>query len=164
MDYIYVGKFNGTHGLKGEIKFVTNFKYIDRILAEGFNYYIGSNKNKENLLSYRNHNGIYLMKYKNLEDIDLIKKYVNEKVYVLKDDLNLNNTEHVIEDYLNLECFYKEKSIGIVEDVIDAGNGNYILQVVRDKETLIPLNDHFIDKIDKNIIYIKNGEGLIDEN
>lgn len=81
--YVYVGKFLGTHGLKGEIKLKSNFEYIDRILKKGFNFYIGDNKNKEIFSNYRIHKGNYLVVFKGLEDINLIEKYINKKVYVL---------------------------------------------------------------------------------
>ena len=44
MEYIYVGQINGTHGLKGELKLKSNFKYKDKILKENFNFYIGKEK------------------------------------------------------------------------------------------------------------------------
>lgn len=165
MNYIYVGKFFGTHGLKGEIKLNTKFTYIDKILKEGFNFYIGEKKEKEELKGFRYHKNNYLMLFKDKEDINLIEKYKNNKVYVLKEDLNLKENEFVIEDYINLNCYYNNEQIGKINDVVDTGNGNYIFVINGKQEILIPMNNNFIEKIDKDkqSIYFKNVEGLINE-
>ena len=55
MEYIYVGQINGTHGLKGELKLKSNFKYKDKILKENFNFYIGKEKKHEVLKKSRTH-------------------------------------------------------------------------------------------------------------
>lgn len=164
MDYVYIGKLFGTHGLKGEIKLNTNFEYINKVLKEGFNLYIGNNKNKEILESYRYHNKNYLIKFKNINDIEEVKKYVNNKVYVLKSDLELKENEFVIEDYLELNCYFNNNKFGKIIDVIDTGNKNYVFVIKDKKEILIPYNKEFIEKITDKDIYFKNVEGLIDEN
>lgn len=164
MDYIYVGKFFGTHALKGEIKFNTKFLYLDKILKPGFNFYIGVSKEKEVLKSFRFHKNNYLMLFDGLEDINLIEKYINKKVYILRDDLKLNNGEMLLEDYINLNCYFNDKCFGVISDVVDTGNGNYIFVINNKTETLIPINNNFIDRVDGNKIYFKNVEGLIDEN
>ena len=32
--YVYIGKLNGAHGLKGELKFKSDFLYLDRVLKK----------------------------------------------------------------------------------------------------------------------------------
>ena len=39
MDYIYIGKIVNTHGIKGEVRILSDFKYKDRIFKNGFNMY-----------------------------------------------------------------------------------------------------------------------------
>ena len=63
MNYVYIGKFIGTHGLKGELKLKSSFLYIDKVLKKGFCFYIGSTKNKVYLSNYRYHNGCYLIAF-----------------------------------------------------------------------------------------------------
>ncbi len=165
MNYVYVGKFVGTHGLKGELKLKSSFLYKDKILVSGFCFYIGESKDKVKLVKYRFHNGIYLMTFDNLLDINLVEKYKSADVYVLRDDLSLNDNEFVFEDYIGLKCYFNDLYLGIVNDIIDGGNGNYIIQIIGDKEVLIPLNDNFIDKVMLNDkIVFKEVEGLINAN
>ena len=163
MDYVYVGKFAGCHALKGEIKLKTDFEYLDKILVKDFNFYIGKDKNKEVLVNNRYHNGYYLMLFKDLDSIDKVSKYINQKVYVLKDDLNLDENELVYEDYIGLSCYYNNKLFGEINDIVCYGGGNYVFSIKSDKEILIPFNKHFIDKVTSKEIYFKNLEGFFDE-
>ena len=41
MKYIYIGKIVNTHGLKGEIRILSDFKYKDLIFKDNFKIYIG---------------------------------------------------------------------------------------------------------------------------
>ena len=163
MKYIYVGKFAGCHALKGEIKFKTDFEYLEKILIKDFAYYIGKEKNKEVLINNRYHNGYYLMLFKNLDSIEKVEKYINQKVYVLKDDLKLDKDEFLYEDYIGLSCYYDNKVFGEVEDIVCYGGGNYVFLIKGTKEILIPFNKHFIDKVTSDDIYFKNLEGFFDE-
>ncbi len=165
MNYVYVGKFVGTHGLKGELKLKSSFLYKDKILTSGFCFYIGDFKDKIKLVKYRFHNGVYLLTFDDLFDINLVEKYKSDDVYVLRDDLSLADNEFVFEDYIGLKCYYNDLYLGNVNDIIDGGNGNYIIQIIGDKEVLIPLNDEFISKVILNDrIVFKEVEGLINAN
>ena len=145
MNYVYVGKFVGTHGLKGELKLKSSFLYKDKMLKEGFCFYLGSIKKKVSLLNYRYHNGLYLLTFEGLLDINLVEDLKSEDVYVIRDDLGLNDGEYVFEDYIDLDSYDGDTFLG--------------------KEILIPLNDKFIDKVilGDRIIF-KEVEGLVDAN
>ena len=165
MSYVYVGRLLGTHGIKGELKLKSSFKYLDRILAEDFCLYIGSSKTKVFLHSYRYHNGLYLLSFRDYLDINLVADFKNKDIYVLREDLNLN-LEYVNEDYIGLDCYYKDSYIGKVIDIVDCGGNNNVFYIRNDsKEVLIPLNDKFVDKVLLNDrIIFKEVEGLLDAN
>lgn len=40
-EYIKVGKIINTHGIKGELRILSNFQYKDRILKPNITLYIG---------------------------------------------------------------------------------------------------------------------------
>lgn len=164
MNYIYIGKLEGTHGLKGEIKFKTDFKYLSKVLQKDFAFFLGNTKDKLLLASYRPFKNGFLLLFQGFNDIDLIKKYINKKVYVLKTALNLKDNEYVLEDFLNKEAFFQDKYLGKIIKITDEGSNNYIVYIQAKKEILIPFNNHFLDKITDDKIYFKNVEGLIDEN
>ena len=163
MEYIYIGKFLGTHGLKGEIKFKSNFEYLTRVLKEDFPLYIGDNKKCEHIISFRPHKDYYLITLKDYNDIDLVSVYVNKEVYVSKDDLNLNTNEYVMEDFIDKKVFFGDVCLGVITSIEDYGSSNYVMKILGDSELLVPYNDNFIDRVSDNI-YLKNVEGFIDEN
>ena len=41
MKYVYLGKIANTHGIKGELRILSNFKYKSRVFNKGFKVYIG---------------------------------------------------------------------------------------------------------------------------
>ena len=53
MDYIRLGKIVNTHGIKGEIRIISDFKFKDRVFKKGIPIYIGKLKTKEIINSYR---------------------------------------------------------------------------------------------------------------
>ena len=44
MKYVLIGKLVNTHGLKGEVRILSNFKYKDRVFVPGMKIYIGKDK------------------------------------------------------------------------------------------------------------------------
>ena len=165
MEYVYVGKINRTHGLKGELKLKSNFLYKEKILTKGFNFYVGENKKHVILTKSRHHNEIELLTFQDLEDINLVEDLKNNKLYINKEDLKLEDNEYVFEDYLNLDCYFNDENIGKITDIINCGSNNYVFYITGKKEILIPVNDKFIDKVIlKDRIIFKEVEGLIDAN
>ena len=165
MEYVFVGKLMGTHALKGELKLKSTFSYLDKVLKEGFTFYIGDEKKKVDFLRYRYHNGIYLITFAGYEDINLVEDFKSKNIYVNKSDLSLNENEYVFEDYIGLVAYFDNNSIGTISNIIDCGNGNYVFLIKGVKEVLIPINDIFIDKVilGDRIIF-KDEEGLLDAN
>ena len=44
MEYVYIGKLVNPHGIKGEVKLLSNFEYKDKAFVVGMNFYIGEDK------------------------------------------------------------------------------------------------------------------------
>ena len=44
MKYVLIGKLVNTHGLKGEVRILSNFKYKDKVFIPGMKIYIGRDK------------------------------------------------------------------------------------------------------------------------
>lgn len=165
MKYIYVGKLQGTHGLLGELKLKSCFKYSDKIFVKDFIFYVGNDKKKVLLSKVRRNNDKYLISFKDYCDIDAVQVFKNNKLYINRDDLKLSDCEYVFEDYMDLDCYYDDKMFGRVVDIVNCGFDNYVFLIKGFKEVLIPVNDNFIDRVikDDKIIFKNVGE-LIDAN
>lgn len=44
MQYLYIGKLVNTHGIKGEVRLISNFKHKSKVFVPGFKFYVGKEK------------------------------------------------------------------------------------------------------------------------
>ena len=156
MNYICIGKIVNTHALKGEVRIISNFEYKSRIFIKDFNLYIGNDKTKLIIESYRVHKNFDMVKFIGIDNINDVLKYKGSLVYINSDDLVLNNDELLEEELLNMNVYNNDKLIGNISEYrVDNGN-----KMIRVNNRLIPFNKDFIIKIDKDkhIIYMKNIE------
>ena len=40
MDLIYIGKLVNTHGIKGEVRILSNFRHIDKVFIKDMKFYV----------------------------------------------------------------------------------------------------------------------------
>ena len=159
MEYVCIGKLVNTHGIKGEVKLLSNFEYKDKAFVVGMNFYIGEDKEKVTVNSYRHHKVFDMVTFKEYNYINDVLKFKGKLVYVLKPDLALDNNSILDRDYIGMNAYYEGMLIGKVKDIID--NNGYKLFVVNNK--YIPFNKEFIKLVSKkdNKIEFKNVSGLI---
>ena len=157
MNKILVGKVVNTHGIKGEIRIRSNFKYKDRVFVVG--NYINILDKDYKITSYRYHKVFDMVKLEGFNNINDVLFMIGNNVYFDEDKLNLDSNEVLDDDLVN----YKVKSnnmTGTIKEIMDI-NGNRVIRVELDREYLIPYNDEFvkINSKDKEI-EIKIIEGM----
>jgi 16S rRNA processing protein RimM len=167
MELIKIGKALKTHGYKGHLRifidefYMDDFEEMKVIFIDGLPYFILSkdiNSDTQAIIS--------------LEEIDS-----KEKAFLLQGK-DIFAKEEDLEDILEEDPFSeivgfiiedrKAGTIGKVEAVIEMPQ-QHLAQVLREvsgkqKEVLIPLNEAYIEKIDKkkNILYIDLPEGFLE--
>ena len=164
MKYVLVGRLVNTHGLKGEVRILSSFKYKDRVFKKGMNIYIGKDKVSEEITSYRFHKIFDMITMKGYNDIDQVLKYKGDYVFVNKEDIVLNENEYLDEDIIGLNVYVDDRLLGIVNR-IEKHSVNEILVVKNDeKNYLVPYNFDIILSIDleKREMRVKNIVGLFD--
>lgn len=151
MKYIFIGRIVNTHALKGEVRIVSDFEFKDRIFKENTLLYIGENKDKEIIETYRKHKQFDMVKFKGIDYINDVLKYKGSKVYIDESILNLKDDEILISELINMDVYNDNKYVGKITEY-RSDNGNNMLRV---NNKLIPYNKDFITKIDKEnkIIY-----------
>ena len=161
-DYIYVGKIVSTHGIKGELKILSDEDLVDKIFKVHNNLYIGDDYKKEEILTHRIHKNYNLITLKGYEDINLVNDFLKKKVYININEIELNDKEYLLYQLLDCKIMENNKVYGNVFQVEKGKKTNYV-KVKYNQEYLIPLIDEYIDSIDiKNkIIYTKNVDNLI---
>ena len=145
MEYIFIGRIVNTHALKGEVRIVSDFEFKDRIFKENTLLYIGENKDKEIIETYRKHKQFDMVKFKGIDYINDVLKYKGSKVYIDESILNLKDDEILISELINMDVYNDNKYVGRITEY-RSDNGNNMLRV---NNKLIPYNKDFITKIDK---------------
>jgi len=164
MKYVLIGKIVNTHGLKGEIRILTEFRYKEKVFVPNMKVYIGSSKTEETINTYRHHKIFEMITLKGYNDINEILKYKGDYLFINRDDLKLGPNEFLDEEIINLSVYADNKLIGIVKK-IDKHSKNELLVVKNhEKDYLIPYNFDIILSINikEKRIDIQNIKGLID--
>ena len=117
MEYVYIGKIVNTHGIKGEVRILSKFRYKSKVLTKHFKIYIGKNKKEEIINSYRPHKQFDMITIEGITDINDVLKYKGKPVYIKREDLNLGNDEYLDEDLIGLNVIMNNKVMGKVERI-----------------------------------------------
>lgn len=161
MKYTLIGKLVNTHGLNGEVRILSDFKYKGKVFIPGMKIYIGKDKICEEINTYRHHKIFEMITMKGYTDINQVLKYKGDYVFVNKEDIKLSENEYLDEDIVGLDVYVNDKCLGKVRK-IENHNGNEILVVNGEKNYLIPYNFDIILSInlEKKAIIIQDIPGL----
>lgn len=162
MDYLYVGKIVNTHGIKGELRILSNFERKELIFKKDFTIYVGENHEALKITNYRHHKEFEMITIDGYDNINQVLRFLKLSVYVRKEDLHLEEKEYLIQELVGLDIYYNGERIGKVEEIV-YNNSNILLSIKATKHFYIPHNDNFIKKVDLNnkSIIVDNIEGLI---
>ncbi len=149
MDDIYVGKIVSTHGIKGELRIISDFEYKDRVFVVGNKLIIN---NKEYIIrSYRHHKNFEMVTLNDYSDINQVLFLLRSKVYFKKDNLKLEDNEILDSELMTYKVLTNTKKEGIIKEIFYASPTNKVIRIEVDKEYLIPYSLIKIDKKNKTI-------------
>ena len=163
-EYVYIGKIVNTHGIKGELRLLSDFKYKDRVFLEGRRIYIGEAKTEEVISSYRHHKVFDMITLKGYTNINEVLKYLKQEVYVKRYDLSLDTDDYLDSDLIGLNVLLDNGEKGTVLAITNNGGSNKTLELlINGKKVMVPYHKDFIKKIslDEKLIELNTIEGLI---
>ena len=163
MKYVIIGKIVNTHGIKGEVRILSDFPYKSKVFKTGMKIYIGKSKEEKEITTYRPHKKFDMIKMNDLDNINDVLKYKGQYVFINKSNLVLGNSEYLDEDLIGKDIIMNEKNIGKVKKVLRYNKNNLFLVNNTQKDVYIPYNFDIIENIDleNNQITIKELEGLL---
>jgi len=163
-DWIYIGKIVNTHGIKGELRILSDFEKKEIVFQKGFQIYIGKEKRIEKIASYRHHKNFEMICYENISNINEVINDKNKNVYIRRQDLKMSEGEYLTTDLIDFEVWDNEKNIGKISDIV-YNKASILLKVngKNNKSFYIPKNEVFIKNIDFHLkrINTQNTKGLI---
>ena len=160
MELIYIGKIVNTHGLKGEMRIISDFKYKSDVFKINNELYVNNNKNIIN--SYRKHKIFDMVTLSNINTIDDALELKGTNVYINKENYTFSG--YLDEELIGLDVYYNEIYKGKITDIYKTStNDLFVIEGI--KRHMVPNIDNFIDKVDlkNNKIYINYIKGLDNE-
>lgn len=146
MDKVFIGKIVSTHGIKGELKILSDFPYKNKVFVVDKKIIIDDKE--YTIKSYRVHKNFDMVTLNDYKDINEVLFLLKKNVYIEKDKLNLNDNEVLDEELITYKVLTNTGKVGIIKEIFKASETNKIIRVLFDKEVLIPYN--FIKKVDKD--------------
>ncbi len=148
MKKIKVGKVVNTHGIKGEIRILSDFQFKDKVFKVNNSLIIGD---KEYIIkSYRVHKMFDMVTFDGYNNINDVLFLLKKDVYFDEDKLILNDSEVLDDELLTYKVISNKGEVGEVLEVFFASATNKLIRVKFQKEYLIPYREPFVVSIDKN--------------
>ncbi len=164
MNFVCIGKIVNTHGIKGELRILSDFDQKEKVFLPNFKIYIGKEKKEETIKTYRHHKCFEMITMEGYTNINQVLEYKDKYVFVNRQDLNLKENEYLLEDLIDCEIIEDKKNYGKVIEIV-YNKANILLKVQDEKDHIfyIPKNGEFIKKVDchKKEIYTQNIQGLM---
>ena len=165
--FIETGKITGIHGIRGEVRvqpwsdspdFLTSFKFL---------YLDGEGARKIAVKAAKTHKNMVLMKLDGVDTIEQAEAFRNKIVYINRDDANLPEGSHFIEDLLGCKVYDSQSGdfLGELCDVSKTGaNDVWHIKGEDKREYLVPAIPDVVDSVDVDggIIKITPLKGIFD--
>lgn len=162
MNLIKIGKIVNTHGIKGEVRIISDFKYKKDVFKKGNKIYVGIHKEDLIINSYRVHKMFDMVTFNDINDINDVLKYKGLDVFINRDEYEFDGI--LYEDLIGLDVILDGKIYGIVTSLVhSAAHPIIVITDKEEKEHMVPYIDQFIKDvdIDKNTITIEVIDGLL---
>ena len=147
-DNIYIGFICGTHGIKGELKVLSDFSKKED--AFKVNNKIIIDDIEHTITSVRNHQNKILITIDPLLNINDVLEYVKKEIYIKRENLNLDS--YLMEDLIGFKII-EDKELGIVKNIL-INKAGYLLEI--DKNFYIPFVSYYIKEVN-----VKNKEIIV---
>lgn len=162
MERIVFGKLVNTHGLKGEVKIISDSDFKEERFKVGNTFYVGDLL--LTIKTHRVHKNFDLVTFVGYTDINQVEKYKGMDVSIDADKIDkLEEDEFYYHELEGLSAYNEDELIGKVIEVRETP-GNTLLVVKTDKKNIyIPYVDQFIKEVnlEEGKIYITPIEGLL---
>ena len=158
MNNIYIGKIVNTHGIKGELRIISDLTTNQKkeIFKIGTNLIIDNIKYK--ITSYRIHKDYDMVTFDNFNNINQVLFLKGKKVYKDKEEINLSSKDILDSELITYKVITTNDLTGEILSIEKTGINYKILRLlINKKEVLVPYHSEFIKEInqDKKEVLIK---------
>lgn len=159
MKFIRIGKIVNTHGIKGELRIMSDFRYKDKVFIKGMKFYVGKKKEEFVVNSYRFHKIYDMVTFEGFNNINDVEYLKGDFVFINEEDLILDDGEILSTNLIGYNMIIGNKEAGEIIEIIDTPAN----EVLKTNITMVPYVKEFIKEIDKEnkIVYVNDIGGLI---
>lgn len=147
MKKVLVGKIVSTHGIKGEIKILSDFQFKSKVFVVGEKLIIDDEEFV--IKSYRHHKNFEMVTLNDFKDINEVLFLTKKKVYFDSDLLKLDDDEVLDDELINYQIITTAGETGVVTEIFYASPSNKIIRAKFSEEVLIPYTSPMVKKVDK---------------
>jgi len=165
MEYIYIGKIVSTHGIKGEIKIISDFDFKEKVFVTDKKIYLGNEKREFVIKSYRKHKNYDMITLEGYNDINLVLPFMKELVYIKEEDLSLEENEYLDDSLIGLDICCESEYLGKIVEIFAPSPNRKVIRFNKDgKNYLVPYVPNFVKKIDlsNRRVLLYNTEGVLE--
>lgn len=159
MKKVYVGKIVSTHGIKSEVKILSDFEYKDKVFKVGKKLIVDDEIYE--IKSYRHHKNFEMVTLNDYKDINEVLFLMKKKVYISEDDIELSDSEVLDDELMTYNVFTSDGVEGKILEIFFASLNNKVMRVMFDREVLVPVKSPLVKEINKKekkvIIELING-------
>jgi len=166
-----VGKLVNTHGIRGEVKVVSQTDFPEVRFAEGSRLIlVDPEKHVQvpvTVESARLHKNMYIVKLKEYDNINDVEKYKGWMLKVSEEHLiDLDEDEYYYHEIIGCRVITDEgKELGTITEILTPGaNDVWVVKRPGGKQALLPVIDEVILKVDvpEKTVHVHIMEGLLD--
>ncbi len=164
---VEIGKIVNTHGIKGEVKVMSESDFTDERFQPGQHVTVKHSKEEQTFViaSHRMHKNFHLLTFEGVQNINEIEHLKGSKIFQDQenDAIELDENEYYYSDIIGCTVFVEKDAIGEVTEIFETG-ANDVWVVNGEKEYLIPYIEDVVKDIDieNKSIRIEPMEGLLD--
>lgn len=160
---IIIAKVANFHGVKGEMKLISQSDFIAERLSPGNDIQI--DEVTYVIKSYRTHKNFHMIMLEDISNVNEVEHLKGKDVYQRIDTIeeNLDSDEYHYSDIIGLRVFTVDgRELGMVNRIIETGAKD-VLVIDGDKEYMIPFVDEFVTSIDieSGVMEVSPIEGMI---
>ncbi len=171
-EWFQVGKIVNTHGIRGEVRVISQTDFPDERFEEGNELFIAPSsegpRTRVIVQSHRQHKTFDLLVFEGFFNVNDVEKFKGQNLYVTEDQQGeLEENEFYYHEIIGCEVETEEgKPLGKIKDILATGaNDVWVIQRKGKKDLLIPYIEQVVKSvnIEEKQVVIHPMEGLIDD-
>lgn len=171
-DKLYnIGKIVNTHGIRGELKILSQTDFPELRFAKGSKLLFISPQDERTIHATvegaREHKGLFIVRFKEWDNINFVEQYKGWMIKVAEDDLaDLDEDEYYYHEIIGcaVETADGEK-LGEIKEILTPGaNHVWVVKRPKGRDLLLPVIDEVVLKVDvkAKLVTVELMEGLLE--